>query len=51
MVLQVSGFRVVLGVICSDADRTQLGNGLSQMMQKRSFYKEKELLEAFLHGK
>lgn len=51
MVLQVSGFRVVLGVICSDADRTQLGSGLARMMQKRSFYKEKDLLEAFLHGK
>ena len=48
MVLQVSGFRVVLGIINSDADNTALTESLSQMVEKRRFYKEKDLLEAFL---
>lgn len=48
MVLQVSGFQVALGVIASDADRKDLTDALSQMMKKRNFYSDKELLKLYL---
>lgn len=51
MALQVSGFRVVLGIINSDGDNPVLTDSLARMMKTRSFYKEKDLLAAFLrHG-
>ena len=50
MVLQVSGFRVVLGLINSDADRKELTSDLAEMMKERRFYKEKDLLAAFLRN-
>lgn len=48
MVLQVSGFQVTLGVVASDADKKDLTAALAQMMQKRSFYSDKELLQLYL---
>lgn len=48
MVLQVSGFQVTLGVIASDADKKDLTAALAQMMQKRKFYSDKELLKLYL---
>ncbi len=48
MVLQVSGFQVVVGMICSDADRKDLAGDLTTMMKKRNFYSDKELLRMFL---
>lgn len=48
MVLQVSGFQVVVGMICSDADQKDLSQSLGNMMKSRSFYSDKELLQLFL---
>lgn len=48
MVLQVSGFQVNIGIICSDADRKDLVAALSNMMKKRTFYSDKELLRMYL---
>ncbi len=50
MVLQVSGFRVVLGIINSDADNEALTGALAQMVKSRTFYKEKDLIKAFLRN-
>lgn len=48
LVLQVSGFRVVMGIINSDADNEELTASLGRMIRSRSFYKEKDLLKSFL---
>lgn len=48
MILQVSGFRVVLGIINSDAEHRELTAALSKMAEKRSFFKDKDILEEFL---
>ena len=43
-VIQVSGFKVVMGIINSDADQEALTKSLSRMMEERRFYKDKDLL-------
>ncbi len=43
-VIQVSGFRVVMGLINSDGDQKALTDSLARMMEGRRFYKDKDLL-------
>lgn len=47
-VLQISGFRVVMGIISLDADQTALSESLGRMLAKRRFYQDKDLIAKFL---
>lgn len=50
-VIQVSGFRVVMGLINSDEDQKALTDSLARMMEERRFYKDKDLLLDMLRKK
>lgn len=50
-VIQVSGFRVMMGILASDADQTALTEDLGNMLARRRFFKEKDLLYQMLGKK
>lgn len=48
VVLQVSGFQTVIGIVNSDANRPDLAAALHKMMARRKFYSDKDMLRRFL---